>query len=47
MQAELTQMVGPKIYDRLAAAMAERDTLRAERVPLPHPAVRQRREASR
>jgi hypothetical protein len=43
MQAELTQMVGEKVYDRFVALVRERDRLRGQRVPLPHPAVRGRR----
>jgi hypothetical protein len=42
MQAELTEMVGAKVYDRLVAVIRERDHLRVERVALPHPAVRRR-----
>jgi hypothetical protein len=42
MQAELTQMVGSKVYDRLLAFLHQRDDLRAQRVELPHPAVRNR-----
>ena len=42
MEAELTEMIGARTYERFAALMAERDRLRVERVALPHPAVRQR-----
>ena len=42
MQAELTAMIGPKVYKRFAMLMREREQLREERVPLPHPAVRSR-----
>ena len=45
MQAELTQMVGSKVYDRLLALIRQRERLRVERVALPHPAVRNRRPA--
>jgi hypothetical protein len=44
MQAELTQMVGAKVYDRLVAFLRQRDRLRVERVALPHPAVRGRKK---
>jgi hypothetical protein len=47
MEAELTEMIGAKIYRRFAALMAERDAMRAQRVPLPHPAVRQKGGAGR
>jgi hypothetical protein len=40
MQAELTEMVGAKVYDRLVALLREQDRLRGKGVPLPHPAVR-------
>jgi hypothetical protein len=42
MQAELTEMVGSEIYDRFVAMVRERDRLRKNGVPLPHPAVRRR-----
>ena len=42
MEAELTEMVGSDVYKRFVALLAERDRLRTERVPLPHPAVRQK-----
>jgi hypothetical protein len=42
MQAELTEMIGAKVYDRLLALIRERDRLRGTGVPLPHPAVRKR-----
>jgi hypothetical protein len=42
MQAELTELVGAKVYDRLVALLRERDRRRAQGVPLPHPAVRSR-----
>jgi hypothetical protein len=42
MQAELTEMVGAKVYDRLVALLRERDRLRGQGVPIPHPAVRRR-----
>jgi hypothetical protein len=45
MQAELTEMIGAKVYDRLLAVIRQRERLRAERVALPHPAVRTRRPA--
>jgi hypothetical protein len=40
MEAELTEMVGLTVFERLLAYLRQRDRLRAERVPLPHPAVR-------
>ena len=43
MQAELTEMVGPKVYKQFVSLLGERDRLRHEGVPLPHPAVRRRR----
>jgi hypothetical protein len=46
MQAELTKMVGASVYDRLVAYLRQRDRLRTERVPLPHPAVRNRKPAA-
>jgi hypothetical protein len=42
MQAELTEMIGARVYDRLVAVLRERDHLRVDRVQLPHPAVRRR-----
>jgi hypothetical protein len=42
MQAELTEMVGAKIYDRFVALVREKERLRVKGVPLPHPAVRGR-----
>ncbi|HEY6426405.1 MAG TPA: hypothetical protein VIX84_04155, partial [Acidimicrobiales bacterium] len=42
MQAELTELVGAKIYDQLVALLRERDRRRGQGVPLPHPAVRRR-----
>lgn len=42
MQAELIELIGAKVFKRLVAVIGERDRLRAERVPLPHPAVRRR-----
>lgn len=42
MEAELTAMVGAKIYRRLVAYLIDRDQRAAERVPLPHPALRRR-----
>jgi hypothetical protein len=46
LEAELTEMVGASVYGRLLAYLRQRDRLRAERVPLPHPAVRNRRQPS-
>jgi hypothetical protein len=40
MEAELTQMVGATVFQRLLAYLRQRDRLRAQRVALPHPAVR-------
>jgi hypothetical protein len=40
MGPELSEMVGKKIYRRLAAYLADRDQRIAERVPLPHPVFR-------
>jgi hypothetical protein len=40
MEAELTQMVGANVFQRLLAYLRQRDRLRAQRVALPHPAVR-------
>jgi hypothetical protein len=45
MEAELTEMVGPTVFGRLLAYLRQRDHLRAERVALPHPAVRKNRSA--
>ncbi len=42
MEAELTTMIGPKVYERFVALMKEREENRAARVALPHPAVRRR-----
>ncbi|HUC03893.1 MAG TPA: hypothetical protein VL961_00750 [Acidimicrobiales bacterium] len=42
MEAELIALVGARPYERLAAYLEERERLNADRVPLPHPAVRQR-----
>jgi hypothetical protein len=42
MQAELTELVGAKIYERLVALLREQDRRRGQRVALPHPAVRSR-----
>jgi hypothetical protein len=48
MEAELREMVGTKVYERLLSALRERERLRTRAVPLPHPAVRRRaRSASR
>jgi hypothetical protein len=44
MEAELIELVGARPYERLVAAIRERDRLRTERVPLPHPAVRGRKK---
>ncbi len=46
MQAELTKMVGPKVYDRFVALVREREVLRTKGVALPHPAVRSRQNGS-
>jgi hypothetical protein len=40
MESELTEMVGATIVQRLLAYLRQRDRLRAQRVALPHPAVR-------
>jgi len=40
MQAELTEMIGSTVYERLVAYVRQRDRNRTERVALPHPAVR-------
>jgi len=42
MQAELTEMVGATVFEQFQAYLQQRDQLRAQRVPLPHPAVRTR-----
>ncbi len=42
MQAELTEMVGASVYKRFLAYIGQREQLREQRVPLPHPAVRKR-----
>ena len=42
MQAELTKMVGPKVYEQFVALLKERDSRRTHGVALPHPAVRTR-----
>jgi len=42
MQAELTEMVGAKAYERFVALVRERERLRTKGVALPHPAVRRR-----
>ncbi len=47
MQAELTKMVGAKIYERFVALVRERERLRSKAVALPHPAVRRRAGAER
>ena len=45
MEAELTTMIGPKVYERFVALMQERDgEPGGQRVALPHPAVRRRAE---
>ena len=46
MQAELTKMVGSKVYDRFVALVQEREGLRAKGVALPHPAVRSRQNGA-
>jgi hypothetical protein len=40
MESELTEMVGATVFQRLLAYLRQRDRLRAQRVALPHPAVR-------
>ncbi len=45
MGPELTEMVGQEVYDRLVAHVQERESLRAKRVALPHPAVRRKTDA--
>jgi hypothetical protein len=40
MEAELTEMIGATVFQRLLAYLRQRDRLRAQRVALPHPAVR-------
>jgi hypothetical protein len=42
MQAELTELVGANIYDKLVTLLRERDRRRGQGVALPHPAVRRR-----
>ena len=42
MQAELTKMVGAKVYEQFVALVKERERQRAGGVALPHPAVRSR-----
>ena len=42
MEAELTKMVGTKVYERFVALVQERERLRSQGVALPHPAVRSR-----
>jgi len=44
MQAELTEMVGSKVYKRFVALVEEREGLRTKGVALPHPAVRSRQQ---
>jgi hypothetical protein len=44
MQPELTKMVGEKAYDHFVALVEERDRLRTQGVPLPHPALRTRQD---
>ncbi len=46
MEAELTEMVGSTVYKQFLAYIKQRERLRAERVPLPHPAVRKRNTAN-
>jgi hypothetical protein len=41
MEAELSEMVGRKIYRRLQAYLQDRTQRIAQRTPLPHPALRQ------
>jgi len=43
MQAELTKMVGAKVYEQFVALVKERVNRRTQGVALPHPAVRARR----
>jgi len=40
MEAELTEMIGATVFQGLLAYLRQRDRLRAQRVALPHPAVR-------
>jgi hypothetical protein len=40
MEAELTAMVGKKVYRRLTAYLRDRSSRIEQRVPLPHPALR-------
>jgi hypothetical protein len=42
MQAELTKMVGAKVYEQFVALVQERERDRQKGVALPHPAVRHR-----
>ena len=42
MEAELTEMVGAKVFARFMAYLQERERLQERGVPLPHPAVRKR-----
>ena len=42
MRAELIEMVGSTVFEQFLAYLQQRDQLRAQRVPLPHPAVRTR-----
>jgi hypothetical protein len=42
MEAELTEMVGAKVYREMVSLLDERARLRRQRVALPHPAVRRR-----
>lgn len=46
MRLELTAMVGPKVYGRLARLFGARARHIGEGVPLPHPAVRRRDHSS-
>jgi hypothetical protein len=43
MRAELIEMVGAAVFQRLLAYLRQRDELRERRVALPHPAVRKKR----
>jgi hypothetical protein len=47
MEAELVALVGVKAHRRLVAYLADRERRVAERVPLPHPAVRRDRRRGR
>ena len=42
MEAELTEMVGARVFKRFLAYLEQRVQLREQRVALPHPAVRKR-----